>query len=436
MKRRGLAAILALIMALVMALTGCGKKTESGATASVPAAAPAAGSPAKSEEKETTVTAETKEEVKKLTEAFYGGIAKADPISMSLYSDGEMISEFSMKGDTIYSGAPDMDFAYYAFIENGAKYLLGGDEEVAYENEFMYDMLAESVKTTLDMFVMGYFDADDDGALQFSATQTDKTANGAKTSKLVTVITGEEDGQSATVKTTGTAENGAVTSILCEIETGEEKGSYEFRFAYKDISIDIPAHTLGKGTNAYGMTVEGTHVPSPYQTLGELIATLDEDENLLYTIEDGRIYAIGEKDGRQYQFAAPFSETEQNALDALDFFSDTYEKDRNAIFGKLVVDDCIDFTDAIAPQSELDAFVGKTAKDILDAGYEVVGWSISEEGAYLTFEKDCMNYEAATGFPEGFAYDSDADYEEEDMYGFPVKTFRYDTPGYSALPIQ
>lgn len=427
MKRKSIAIILSLVMALAMALSGCGKKTGGGAPAAAPAGSSAGG--AKSEIQETVVTAETKEEAKKLAEAFYGGIAKADPISMTFCSDGVVQSEFKRNGDTFYSGAPAMDFAYYAFIENGAKYLIS-DGETAYEDEYMYDMVAESVQTTLDLFILGYYDADDDGTLQFSATRTDKAA----ASKLVTVITGEEDGKTATAKMTGTAENGAVSNIICEIDTGEEKGTYEFRFAYKDISIDLPAYTIGK--SAYGITVEGTHVDSPYKTFGELIATLDEDEDLHYIIVDERIYAIGEKDGRHYQFAAAFPEAEQEAFESIDFFSDTYDEERYAILGKLIVDDCVDFTDAILPQPELDAFVGKTAQDIVDAGYELVGWSVGEEGAYLSFGKNGMDYEAATGFPEGYTYDPDAEFEDEDAYGFLVEAFYFDAPEYAALPIQ
>ncbi len=182
--------------------------------------------------------------------------------------------------------------------------------------------------------------------------------------------------------------------------------------------------------------VEGTHVDSPYKTLGELIATLGEDEDLFYTVEDERIYAIGEKDGRHYQFAAAFPETEQEAFNSIDFFSDTYDEERYAILGKLVVDDCIDFTDAVIAQSELDGFVGKAAQDIVDAGYELVGWSVGEEGAYLTFEKDGLDYEAATGFPAGYTYDPDAEFEDEDAYAFPVEEFYFDRPNYVALPIQ
>ena len=422
--------ILALAAVLSLMLAGCGAKTEDGTAAS----GSGSGETAKSEDRETVVTAETREEAKKLADAFYESVVNANPVFMTFYSDGQTLSEFAMDGDKIYSGTPDMDYAYYGFIENGTKYFIG-DGETAYENELMYDMIAESVKTTIDMFVLGYYNEDNDGAFQYSATKTDKTVNGAASSKLVSTITGEADGKTAVVTVTGTAENGAVTNILCQLDADGENGSYEFIFSYDNVSVELPVYTISEDFGGYGdVNIEGTHVESPYQTLGELMATLGENESLIYTIEAERVYAVGEKDGRHYQFAAAISAEDQEALDSLDFFSDTYEKDRDAILAKLVVDDCVDFTDYLIPQSELDAFVGKTAQDILDAGYEMTGWGIGEDGATLCFSKGYMEYDADVALPDD--YDPDREYESEDMYGFTVEQFYFASPEYAALPIK
>ncbi len=424
MNRRKLTAIiLTFAMALAVMLSGCGSKNAGGA------AEPAEGNAAKNEDEETVVTANTKEDVKKLAEDFYAPIQKAGPVFMTFYSDGELQSEFKRSGDTFSSSSPDMDFPYYGFIEDGVKYMIY-DGETAYADEDMYDMTADSVKMMLDIFILGYYDADDDSALQFSATRTDK----AGTSKLVTVVTGEDDGQAATITATGTAENGTVSDIICQMESGEEKGTYEIKFAYDNISVELPAYTIGEDYSGGGVAIEGTHVESPIQTLGELIATLREDEDLFCMMEDGHAYAIGEMGGRQYQFSAALSAEDQNALDALDIFSDTYDQDRKAILGKLVVDDCIDFTDVLVPQSELDTFVGKTVKDMVDTGYEMTGWGISEETAEVTFEKDYMDYTAQIILADGF--DPDSEFEGEDLYGFTVKEISFCEPEYVALPIR
>ncbi len=434
MERRSISAILlAAVLAFAMLLSACGAKPDGGAASD--SAASTSGA-AKSEDKETVVTAQTQEEAKKLAEDFYANLLKANPVAMTAYANGEVLSEFVRSGDAIYSGTPDLDFAYYLFIEDGKKYLLDSDEGVAYENEFMYDMVAESLQTTLAMFVTGYYEAEDeDGELQFSATRTDKTVNGAVSSKLVSVITGEDDGKAASVTVTGTAENGVVSNILCEIESGEEKENYEFRFSYGSVTVDLPPYTIGEGYgDYYNEPIEGEHVESPYRTLSELIATLGEDEQLFYTVEEGRVYAIGEKDGRQYQFGADISEADSEAYFNLDFFSDTYEQDVYAILGKLAVDECIDFTDCLVPQSELDTFVGQTVEDLVNAGYELTGWSIFGGDALLSFEKGLMDYDAKVTPTEGF--DENSEYDGEDLYGFRVNELYFSAPEYMALPIR
>lgn len=421
MRKRQLTAIfLTLAMVLAAALSGCGSSSGDGGTKD---------GGAKDGGKETTVTAETKEDAKALADAFYAEVLNANPVSMTFYSDGSLLSEFKKSGDTFSSGSPDMDVPYYGFIEDGVKYMIY-DGETAFADESIYDMTAGSMKLMLDMFVTGYYNADD-GALQFSATRTDD----AGTSKLVTVITGENEGQATTITVTGTAENGAVSDILCKIESGEETGNYELKFSYDDVSVELPAYTIGESDGGYGgVAIEGTHVDSPIKTLGELIATLGEDENLFCLVEDGHAYAVGERDGRQYQFAATLSTEDQEALDALDFFSDTYDQDREAILARQIVDDCIDFTDVLVPQSELDTFAGKTVEDVVDAGYELTGWMISDGYAEVTFEKDYMDYNAQVTPTEGF--DPDSEFENEDLYGFTVTELRFSEPEYVALPIR
>ncbi len=430
-KKRISAVVLALVMVLAMALPGCAGKSEDAASGGGSAGS---AKSAQSEEKETSVTAETKEDAKKLAEDFYGSLATANPVTMTTYFDGEETSVFMADGDTMFLGSEEADLAYYLFIEDGKKYFIG-DDETAYEDEYMYDMFAESMKSTIDMFVMGYYEAEeDDAALQFSATRTDKTVGGVTTSKLVTVITGEDDGKAMTLTLTGTAENGAVSDIIYELDDGEEKQTAEFKISYDSVSIELPEYTIGESYGEYGANLEGEHVPSPYQTLGELMATLDEDESLFYTMGDGVVYAVGEKDGRQYQFTAAISEEDQKTYYELDFFSESYEEDVDAILAKLTVDDCVDFTDCIVPQSELDAFVGQTAGDLVNAGYELTGWSVYEGSAVLSFSKDYMEYEAEAEPTPGF--DENSEFEGEDLYGFTIKTLRFNAPEYAALPIQ
>ena len=422
MKRRWIAALLAAVMAFAM-LSGCGGKT-----APEKSAAPAAAEPG-----ETTVTAETREEARALAQAFYAELLRAEKISMTTFIGGEQASVFTRDGDTMYMSDGTPEFEYYTFIEDGKKHLLEGQE--ASENEFLYDLLAETLQTTLDMFVTGVYDAEDADTITYSATQTDKTENGVAVSRLVTVFSGEEDGQPASLTVTGRAENGVVTDIRYEMASGEEKESAEFRFVYDGVAIELPPYTIVEGFD-YGTTVKGEHVDSPYQTLGALIATLDEDETLFYIIEEeeGRVYAYGELDGRQLQFGAEISAEDADTINNMSFFSETYYEDIYAILGKLAVDDCVDYTGCIASRDELDGLTGMTAGDMVNAGFELNGWSIWGGEATLTFTKDGMEYDVVAAPTEGF--DENSEFEGEDLYGFTVEQVSFSGPEYYLLPIR
>ena len=429
MKRK----LTALLLVLAMALAGCGGKSGGQEAASggdsQPEAAPT--------ESETAVTVESREEARKLAEEFYAQLLTANPISMTSYFDGEQESVFLKDGDAMYMTDGTPDFEYYVFIADGTKYLIdGSDAGSAYENEYFYDLLDEMLQTTLDLFVTGLYDAEEADDFSFSATRTDKTVDGAVVSTLVTVISGEEDGESASVTVTGTAENGVVTDIAYEMSSGEEKETAQLVFAYDNITIELPAYTVvdDDGYGSYGTVLEGEHIDSPYQTLEPLIAALGEDDYLFYTIDADHVYAVGEKDGRQLQFSALITEEDVDAIYNMDFFSDTYYEDVYAILGALAVDDCVDYTDCLVPQDELDAFAGEPVRAMVDAGFELNGWSVNEGEALLSFAKDGLEYDAEATPTDDF--DENSDYAGEDLYGFTVERIAFSAPEYSTLPIR
>lgn len=423
--KRMTAMLLALAMALALTLSACGGRS-GGQEAATPA--PDGGA----ETSETVVTADDRLTAKKLADEFYAPLLTADPVSMVSLFDKQQVSEFKRNGDTMYMTDGTPDYEYYLFVEDGAKYLLSGGEDSAYENEYLYDMFAETIETTLEMFVTGLYDAEDADTFRFSATRTD--SDGAST--LVSVIYGEEDGQDAAVTVTGTAKNGVVTNIFYEYVVGEEKETAEFRFSCDNVSIKVPACTLveDNGYGGYDAVLEGEHVESPYPTLQGLIDTLGEDDFLFYIIEDGFVYAIGEKDGRQLQLAAAITEEQESEIDGLDFFSDTYYEDVYAILGALAVTDCVDYTDCLIPQDELDGYAGQPVQTMIDAGFELNGWSINEGVAILTLAKDGLEYDADAIPTEGF--DENSDFDSEELYGFTLERVAFAAPQYSALPIR
>ena len=392
----------ALLLTLALLLSACGgKNTDS----------------------ENTVTVETREETRELAAAFYAPLYNADPISFETYSGGQWQSTFSRDGDAMHAANAFSDDEYYMFVEDGQKYLMS-DGETAYADENGYNMYADTLDTTLSFYVMGILRSEEGEApLSYHATRTDRTTDGVSSSELVYTVSGEAEGESVTLTVTGTADGeGNVSRILYEYVSGENKGDIELRFSY-DVSVQVPEHTYG---DTGEIEYRYTHVESPFATIQDLIDRLGEDEYLNYTMTDGAVLAFGEKDGRLYQVRAEISPEAQAAYDALDFFSETYDEDCYAIVGALSIVDCIDYTDSVIPQSELDAFVGKTAQEIADAGFEGTGWSFYEGSGALFFAKDGMGYTADATAPADF--DMDSEFEFEDLLGFTVEGFRFNAP--------
>jgi len=420
MKRRTpVKTILAAALALALLLTACGgKAANSQAESSAPS----------------VVTAETREEVKALVEAFYADLAQANPVCMTSYSGDEASTVFTRDGDRSCTDGLSYGYVYYTFIEDGKKYLIS-DGETAYEDEFMYDFMTESVNTMLTMFVTGIFSAEDedeaDAKLTYSAARTEKTVDGAAVTELTYTISGETDGEAGSMTVTGTADaSGAVTDILVEMASGEESEKMRFTFEYDGVSVELPPYTVAFTPESLAYE----HVESPFATLQELIDPLQEDESLFYMTDDENVYAVCEKDGRQYQVIAPFPEEARADYDALDFFADDYQEKAYAILGALAVEDCVDLTDAVIPQEELDAFAGKTVQDVVDAGFEGTGWSVWEGDATLYFSKDYMEYTATAAMPEDF--DEESEFEFEDLGAGVIGEMRFSAPEYAALPMR
>ncbi|MDO5477370.1 MAG: hypothetical protein Q4F43_09715 [Eubacteriales bacterium] len=383
-----------------------------------------------------TVTVETKEEAKKLIDAFYAGTEKANPVSMTSYSDGEITSIFSMEGDKICVDDKFTSTVTYLFTENGKKYCLDDGQE-AFEDEFMYNAWADSIGGVLDMFVTGVLDSYEGwDNMKVSATKTDRIVNGKRSPQLVYVVNAKQDGEASKVTVTGTADDrNRVTDIVFEVESDSEKGSYEYKFAYDGIKVTVPEHTLSEiSAMELGPQKNYPHVQSPFKTFQDLINTLQEDEQLIYIIEEDRLYAVGKKDGKYYQISAPFSKENQDIYEDLDFTEEDYEKKVYELFGKLAAEDCVDFTEAILPQTILDQCVGKTVQDAVLDGYEETGWNIDAEKAVVFLDKDLMEYDAEIKLPEGF--DIEKEIEFEDLTGCKIEKFYFAAPEYAALPFK
>jgi len=365
-------------------------------------------------------TVKTREECKAMAEEFYKDLYDADQFTMTSSYDGTMTNVFSKDSDRYYVNNidPEYGYDYYLFMEDGVKYLLS-DDRTLFKDESMYDMTAETLDLTLRMNVMGYFDVEEED-LGFEATQKGD-------SQLITITKGKmDDGNDLTITTTGTKRDGRVSSILTEINYGDETHKMEYGFEY-DQHIELPEYTIPKSYDNL------PHVESPYHTIKELYELSGEDKNALTTVLDDCFLMIVRRDGRWYQFSATVSQELMDQVNALDYMDENYEEKYNALFADLEIEDCIDFTDEVISKEEWNLYAGKTLGDLVNDGFSITGYSFWEQSNYVYADKDEMTYRIEVDPTEGF--DTEAEFEYEDLYDFTVKAGEFDSPEYSILPM-
>ena len=385
--------IMMIVLALMLVLSGCAKQSDS------------------------TKTYSTKEEVQQVSEAFYSQLYEADSFKMESYYDDTLSSVYQKDGDRMYINYPDA-YDYYLLMEDGVKYVIT-DDRTLLEDEYTYDFGAETIDMLLQMNILGYLGLDDD-SISYSAVATGDE-------QLVTTVTTEYEGSQFETNITGKKTEGKITEITAEVKYGESTSLSKYIFTY-DQHIELPEYTVNKTYNNM------PHVESPFKTFGEIIERLSEDDYLFYTFMDDQLIVMSDKDGRYYQFSSTVSDELMDTYDSLDFMAEDYDSQLYALLSDVEIEDCIDYTDELIPQDELDSYVSKTLSTMLADGFEVDGYSIWEDDCQLYVEKDYMTYRIEAEIPEGFDSEADLDYESFD--DFIIRSVVFDSPQYSALPMR
>lgn len=361
-------------------------------------------------------TVKTKEEVQQLAEEFYECLKTADKFTMSSYNGDQLTSVFAKDGDKYYVNYPD-SYDYYCFIENGTKYVISDDGSLS-ESEATYDMTDETINMLLQIYVFFYLDVDSDN-VSFTATSKDN--------ELVINVKTEYEGDKFETTITGKKENGNIIDILTESKYDDTLLAGEYKFEY-GTSVELPEYTVPKTYNNL------PHVESPYKTYGEIIETLDEDESLFHSFFDDELVVIAEKDGRYYQFSSIVSNEVLEAYNSLDFFDENYDQNILDLLADIEIEDCIDFTDELLSQEQLNGYVGKTIGNLVADGFEINGYSLGDEDGVIFAYKDSMDYSISVIVPEGF--DAYGEFEYDAFNDFVVDDITFDSVGYDVLPLK
>ena len=128
------------------------------------------------------------------------------------------------------------------------------------------------------------------------------------------------------------------------------------------------------------------------KTVGEILSLETETSGSGWN-DTTYIYAFT-KDGRSYRVVADITPEISTAIGDLDFLDDDYSTKFADIMKDVPIKELVDITDGRISDEDLAGYVGKTGKDLLDAGFV--------EGNSSFISEDEIQIELAYGY---FAYD-------------------------------
>lgn len=170
---------------------------------------------------------------------------------------------------------------------------------------------------------------------------------------------------------------------------------------------------------ACSFSVKEEEAPSTeFKMLGDIIHAKNVEEQQSSYTEQYYVY-VYKQDETYYRAIAVLSKDAFAKLSNLDIFSDDYDAKLTEAISPLVIDHIENLTQLIPAQSQLDQWVGKSGKDLFDAGWENAGWNLDE----MVFWMDYGNFQYDVVMT-GDVKNSD-EFSEEDMNALVVKSVKF-----------
>ncbi|MGI6221099.1 MAG: hypothetical protein ACOYIP_04420 [Coriobacteriales bacterium] len=164
-------------------------------------------------------------------------------------------------------------------------------------------------------------------------------------------------------------------------------------------STDAPADEATEA--AAEATGNAAEIPE-FATVGEALAL--EANNSAYSYNEKNFaYAFETEDGLQVRVTADMTDDVYKACEAVSFEDEDRDAKVREILSPLPVKSVEDLTQSIIPQEELDAYVGKTGQDLLDAGFTAGSYYLLGDNPEFGFENGYHEYAVVfnEAIPEG-----------------------------------
>lgn len=145
---------------------------------------------------------------------------------------------------------------------------------------------------------------------------------------------------------------------------------------------------------------------SNYKTMGDVLA-LEAETNEAAWDSSYYIYAFT-YNGAPYRAVAEMTSELDGKIGELDFLAEDYDEKLLEIIGPLPLKSFENLSAEMLSQEELDALVGKTGKELIDAGFAFNSYSFyGGEQTQATMEKGILSYEVT--FDGSISGDADSD---------------------------
>ena len=154
---------------------------------------------------------------------------------------------------------------------------------------------------------------------------------------------------------------------------------------------------------------DNTPASGDYKTLGDIIKTANAEEQQSGYTEKHFVYAYKQND-TFYRAIVVLSDDDSAKLNALDVLDEDYETKKTELISAMTIDRIENLSEMVPSQDELDKWVGKTGKDLFDAGWYNSGWNLNDMVFWMDygpFQYDVV-MEGEVKDPENF---EDADIE-------------------------
>ena len=122
--------------------------------------------------------------------------------------------------------------------------------------------------------------------------------------------------------------------------------------------------------------------PSAWKTVGDILS-LEHTGGMSYGPAGGNMdhyNIIFEYGGKYWLAQAGFSKELFDRYMDLDIMADDYSEKSHALIDPLEITNVVDIGTLAAPQEELDKWIGRTIQDMLDAGWEQIGYESDGKG--------------------------------------------------------